>query len=182
MVVRKLVAIIPQQEDFLPELGERLLNLVKTHLDADLLGKDYHGAICLNSILALVLLRTKQMPEIYGLLNDRCEWLLETYIDEDVPQKRKVPAIWLKKQLVRRTEVLSKELATRSEAASHAHRQALKDFAQEMDESIANLTDPREKLSITELQEMLGKRLAQLGKISSGGDSGNIDPRTNYEK
>lgn len=94
MVVRKLTANPPKEADFLPELADRLLEITRTYLNPRLLGREKYGAITLNAILGLVLLRSRHVPEVLGLVSEL-----------------KVP--WFKPLLVRRVRRVRQELQGR---------------------------------------------------------------------
>ena len=64
MIVRKLTANLPKPDDSMPELGDRLREIAETYLNPRLLVREKYGAIALNAILGLVLLRSRHGPEV----------------------------------------------------------------------------------------------------------------------
>ena len=64
MIVRKLKANSTKPHDALPELGDRLREIADTYLNPRLLTREKYGAIALNAILGLVLLRSLHFFEI----------------------------------------------------------------------------------------------------------------------
>lgn len=94
MIVRKLSAVAPQEANSLAELGNQLMDLARTYLNPRLLPRQYHGAIALNSVLALTLLRVPNLAELF----DRV---------------RQLPLPWFKQLVVRRAEALKQDLAKR---------------------------------------------------------------------
>jgi hypothetical protein len=107
MVLRKLSATLPEQADPYPELGERLMELARTYLNARLLPRPHLGATALNSVLGLVLLRSRYLAEVYGILS-------------------KLRLEWFKQQLARRAGKLFDDLSVRFPAErSQPHREQL---------------------------------------------------------
>ncbi len=70
MIVRKLTANPPEPNDSLPELGDRLLEIAKIYLNPRLLVREKYGAVTLNAILALVLLRSRHVAEVSQILSE----------------------------------------------------------------------------------------------------------------
>jgi hypothetical protein len=70
MVLRKLTANPPEQHDFLPELGDRLWEIAHTYLNPRLLTREKYGAIALNAILGLVLLRSRRVTGVLQIVSD----------------------------------------------------------------------------------------------------------------
>ncbi|MGP0067216.1 MAG: hypothetical protein ACLQGP_26935 [Isosphaeraceae bacterium] len=69
MAVRKLTANPPKQNDFLPDLGDQLLEVAKTYLNPRLLAREKYAAIALNAILAIALLRSRHVAEVVRLVS-----------------------------------------------------------------------------------------------------------------
>jgi hypothetical protein len=99
MVVRKLTANPPGEEDFLPELADRLFEIAATYLNPRLLAREKYGAIALNAILGLILLRSRHEAGILRLVSDL-----------------QVP--WFKQSLSRRAGRIQHELKERHPAQS----------------------------------------------------------------
>jgi hypothetical protein len=94
MVVRKLIANTAMQAELLPDLADRLFEIASTYLKPRLLGREKHGAIALNAVLGLVLLRSRHVAEVVQLVS-----------------ALKVP--WFRQLLARRSVRLEDELRSR---------------------------------------------------------------------
>jgi hypothetical protein len=70
MVVRKLTANPPKGDDAFPDLADRLLEITRTYLNPRLLTREKYGAITLNAILGLLLLRSRHAAEVLRLLSE----------------------------------------------------------------------------------------------------------------
>jgi hypothetical protein len=101
MIVRKLTANPPEQNDALPQLGDRLWEIADTYLNPRLLTREKYGAIALNAILGLVLLRSRHVAEV---LRDVSE----------------LKATWFRQSLARRSARLHEELKKGSSGAPPA--------------------------------------------------------------
>jgi hypothetical protein len=89
MAVRKLTANPPQLADSQPALAKQLFDIVESYLNARCLAQDKIGAIALNAVLALGLLRSRHMADVLdrlhalsvawfkGLLSREATWLCE---------------------------------------------------------------------------------------------------------
>ena len=91
MVVRKLTANPPRGDDTFPDLADRLVEMARAYLNPRLLTREKYGAISLNSILGLVLLRSRHVADVLRLLSGL-----------DVP--------WFKKSLAQRAGRIGHEL------------------------------------------------------------------------
>ena len=117
MVVRKLTAVLPLDANRLPELGTQMMDLARTYLNPRLLPRQHHGAIALNSVLALALLCDPQLPELFDIL-------------------RQLRLAWFKQLVIRRAETILQDLARRiPENASGPHRESLESLIQATRES-----------------------------------------------
>jgi len=107
MVVRKLSATLPEEADALPELSSQLMDLARTYLNPRLLPRPYYAATALNSVLALVLLRSAHLESLYGIL-------------------RELRVSWFDQLLARRAQSIEQELAGRFPASvCGAHRESI---------------------------------------------------------
>ena len=68
MTVRKLIANPQRNAGTLDLLGEQLMDLARTYLNPRLLPRQPHGAIALNSVLALALMHSHHVDELRQLL------------------------------------------------------------------------------------------------------------------
>ncbi len=79
MVVRKLTANPPRGDDEFPGLAEQLLEIMRTYLSPRLLGREKYGAIALNAILGLILLRSRHAAEVLRILSElRAPWFKQS--------------------------------------------------------------------------------------------------------
>lgn len=69
MVVRKLTANPPKDDDAFPDLAERLAEIARAYLNPRLLTREKYGAIALNAVLGLALLRSQHVAEILRILS-----------------------------------------------------------------------------------------------------------------
>jgi len=77
-LVRTLVQKPPEESDSEPELADRLHEIVNAYLNPRLLSRDKVGAVTLNAILALCLLRTRHTGALQKSLADfRASWFTE---------------------------------------------------------------------------------------------------------
>lgn len=75
MVVRKLMANPIDRDDPFPELADRLMEIARTYLHPRLLAQEKYGAIALNVIFGLVLLRSRHVAEVLRLVAGlRADW------------------------------------------------------------------------------------------------------------
>jgi hypothetical protein len=78
MVVRKLTANPREKDDPAPELADRLMEMVCTYLDDRQLPREKYGAVTLNAVLALALLRSRHLPEVRQRLQSiEARWFTE---------------------------------------------------------------------------------------------------------
>jgi len=68
MLVRKLTANPPGTADPEPELADRLMEIARTYLSPRLLSRDKYGAVAMNAVLALLLLRSRHVAELIQIL------------------------------------------------------------------------------------------------------------------
>jgi hypothetical protein len=94
MVVRKLTANPPSVGDFLPTLADRLFEITETYLSPRLLARKNYGAITLNAILGLSLLRSRHAAEAIRLVSQ-------------------IGASWFKQSLIRHARRIQDELKER---------------------------------------------------------------------
>ncbi len=94
MVVRKLTANPPDQDNAYPALADQLSGLADAYLHPRLLARPYCGATALNSVLGVALLRTSRWPVVYAKIEG-------------------LTAGWFRQQLGRRAGRLADELAAR---------------------------------------------------------------------
>ncbi len=94
MVVRKLTANPPENPDPDPLLAARLMELARAYLNDRLLPREKYGAVALNSVLSLVLLRSSQLGVLFDLL-------------------RGIRLSWFKQLVARRARRLQQELSRR---------------------------------------------------------------------
>ena len=77
-LVRKLSSHPPDKSDPEPELADRLWEIAETYLKERLLSREKYGAIALNAILALALLRSRNVSDLAPVLkNLRPHWFTE---------------------------------------------------------------------------------------------------------
>lgn len=67
-ILRKLTWNPPLRDDSEPELADRLMDLAKAYLNTRLLTREKYGAIALNSVLSLLLLRSHNVPTMVALV------------------------------------------------------------------------------------------------------------------
>jgi len=80
-LVRKLVSQPPEEPDSEPELGDRLMELASTYLNARLLSREKYGAVALNVVLALLLLRSRHVADLLAVLrNLRVPWFTQLVV------------------------------------------------------------------------------------------------------
>ena len=107
MLVRKLSAVLPRESNSFPELGSQLMDLARTYLNPRLLPRQHHGAIALNSVLAVTLLRTHGLEELIDILG-------------------RLPLPWFKQLVIRRAKMLEQDLAHRFPGSEfNPHRENL---------------------------------------------------------
>jgi hypothetical protein len=94
MVVRKLTANPPGADGVFPGLADRLLEITRTYLNPRLLAREKYGAITVNAILGLVLLRSGHVVEVRRLLSE-------------------LGVSWFKQSLARRATRIESELRDR---------------------------------------------------------------------
>jgi hypothetical protein len=68
MLVQRLTRLPPEHPDSEPELADLLMELARTYLNARLLPRERYGAVALNSVLALLLLRSRHTAELFEIL------------------------------------------------------------------------------------------------------------------
>ena len=108
MIVRKLSVNPPPDPNSWPDLANQLADLARTYLNPRLLPRQYLAAIALNSILALALLRSDVLSEVYRIFR-----LL------------RVP--WFKQLVARRAEEIGHALASHFPDGSQRIGTALKE-------------------------------------------------------
>jgi len=80
-LVRKLTSQPPEEPDSEPELGDRLMELASTYLNARLLSREKYGAVALNVVLALLLLRSRHVADLLRLLSNlRVPWFTQLVV------------------------------------------------------------------------------------------------------
>ena len=113
MVVRKLTANLPSSDDSAPELADRLMDVAEAYLSPRLLSREKYGAVALNSVLALLLLRSRHTPE-----------LLE--------RVRSIKVIWFTQLLGRRLQTATQAISARlSGSRAKVIAEGLDDLAKE---------------------------------------------------
>jgi len=114
MVVRKLTANPPVNSDSCPELAERLADIAHAYLNARLLSREKYGAVTLNAVIGLLLLRSPAVGNV-----------VEVLVRLDVP--------WFKQLLLRRLHRLREELAGRF---SEQNWEQFLEFAQDLEKAL----------------------------------------------
>ncbi len=80
-LVRRLTSQPPEQPDSEPELGDRLMEVASTYLNARLLSREKYGAVALNAVLGLLLLRSRHVADLLILLgNVRVPWFTQLVV------------------------------------------------------------------------------------------------------
>jgi hypothetical protein len=80
-LVRKLTSQPPEEPDGEPELADRLMEVASTYLNARLLSREKYGAVALNAVLALLLLRSRHVANLLILLrNVRVPWFTQLVV------------------------------------------------------------------------------------------------------
>ena len=70
MILRKLMANPMRENDSLPELSDRLLEIAKTYLNPRLLAREQYGAVTLNAILAPYYAKSLHHEEVRRLVSE----------------------------------------------------------------------------------------------------------------
>ncbi len=68
MLVRKLIANPPERADAEPELADHLMDMARTYLSPRMLSRDKYGAVAVNAVFALLLLRSRHAEDLVGIL------------------------------------------------------------------------------------------------------------------
>jgi len=80
-LVRKLTSQPPEGPDSEPELADRLMELASAYLNARLLSREKYGAVALNVVLALLLLRSRHVADLLRLLSNlRVPWFTQLVV------------------------------------------------------------------------------------------------------
>lgn len=80
-LVRKLTAHPPEEPDSEPELGDRLADMTEAYLNARLLSREKYGAVALNAVLALLILRSRRMADLLPVLKElRVPWFTQLLV------------------------------------------------------------------------------------------------------
>lgn len=111
MVTRKLTANPPDQDDLYPGVAKRLAELAEAYLHPDLLIMSHYGAVAMNSVLGIALMRTLHWKTVSAKVEQ-------------------LSAGWFRQQLGRRAGKLAEELSRdfstgQTEAQQSALRQLI---------------------------------------------------------
>jgi hypothetical protein len=90
-LVRRLTSDPRDEPDSEPELGDRLMEMAGTYLNARLLSREKYGAAALNAVLALLLLRSRHVARLLRALSD-------------------LPVPWFRELVVRRASRIRNEV------------------------------------------------------------------------
>ena len=93
-LVRKLVSDPREEPDSEPELGDCLMEMAGTYLNARLLSREKYGAAALNAVLALLLLRSRHVAALLRILSE-------------------LPVPWFRQLVVRRAARIQSEISQR---------------------------------------------------------------------
>lgn len=97
MITRKLLATLPDDTAPLQSLGEELMDLVAGYATPRMLPKRYCGAVALDAMLSLALLRSRHLPGLTSRL-------------------RSIPINWFRATVARQARVLRGDIAKRFSA------------------------------------------------------------------
>ena len=93
-LVRRLISDPPEQPDSEREVGDRLMEMASTYLNARLLSREKYGAAALNAVLALLLLRSGHTAQLLRILSD-------------------LPVPWFRELVVRRANRIRSDVSER---------------------------------------------------------------------